>query len=293
MIVIRIFYIRKRSLGGKYEDENLDIPDYRNTIRGWNMVHPEDTEIFEAYCDSMDNGDESYSYEYRTLTDDDTYMWQRYEGNTIRDDEGHIVKIFGKTLNVDKEHRERETLKMKLQIDSLTGLLNKGTFKEELAKFFSRYQRGLAVEQHAVYIMDIDNFKRINDTYGHMFGDYVLEQYAGQIKDVFKEPDVVGRIGGDEFAVIKKGISNCDEAKNYAKQLTDKVRSLQLMNEAKITTSIGIAIFPTSGTGYTEIFEAADGALYYVKNNGKDGYAVYDDTMKHTLAKPVSVKGLK
>lgn len=279
------FLHQEKKLGGKYEDDNLDIPDYRNTIRGWGIVHPEDVAIFEAYCDSMDNGDESYSYEFRTLTDDENYMWQRYEGNTIRDENGKIIKIIGKTLNVDREYKVREALKMESRKDALTGLLNKGVFEEEMAKFFSRYQRGLAAEHHAVYIMDIDNFKGINDTYGHIFGDYVLEQYASQLKAVFQEQALVGRIGGDEFAVLKKRIVSRPEAEKYAKQLNARVRKMELKNGARITTSIGIAIFPADGQEFRGVFRAADIALYDVKNNGKDGYAFYNEADEYTIKK--------
>ena len=279
------FLHQEKKLGGKYEDDNLDIPDYRNTIRGWGIVHPEDVAIFEAYCDSMDNGDESYSYEFRTLTDDENYMWQRYEGNTIRDEKGNILKIIGKTLNVDREYKAREALKMESRKDALTGLLNKGVFEEEMAKFFSRYQRGLALDHHAIYIMDIDNFKGINDTYGHIFGDYVLEQYANQLKEVFQEQALVGRIGGDEFAVLKKKIVSRPEAEKYAKQLNAKVREMELKNGAKITTSIGIAIFPVDGQEFRGVFRAADIALYEVKNNGKDGYAFYNEADEYTVKK--------
>ncbi|MCI8508084.1 MAG: diguanylate cyclase [Lachnospiraceae bacterium] len=279
------FLHQEKKLGGKYEDDNLDIPDYRNTIRSWGIVHPEDVAIFEAYCDSMDNGDESYSYEFRTLTDDETYTWQRYEGNTIRDEKGNIIKIIGKTLNVDREYKAREALKMESRKDALTGLLNKGVFEEEMAKFFSRYQRGLASEHHAIYMMDIDNFKGINDTYGHIFGDYVLEQYARQLKAVFQEQALVGRIGGDEFAVLKKKIVSRPEAEKYAKQLNKKVREMELKNGAKITTSIGIAIFPADGQEFRGVFRAADIALYDVKNNGKDGYAFYNEADEYTVKK--------
>ena len=167
----------------------------------------------------------------------------------------------------------------------MTGLLNKGVFEEEMAKFFSRYQRGLASEHHAIYIMDIDNFKGINDTYGHIFGDYVLEQYASQLKAVFQEQALVGRIGGDEFAVLKKRIVSRPEAEKYAKQLNTRVREMELKNGARITTSIGIAIFPADGQEFRGVFRAADIALYDVKNNGKDGYAFYNEADEYTIKK--------
>ncbi|MGN0437625.1 MAG: diguanylate cyclase domain-containing protein [Lachnospiraceae bacterium] len=278
----------EKKIGGKYENENLDIPDYRNTIRGWGMIHPDDMAIFEAYCDSMDNGEECYSYDFRSLTDDETYTWQRYEGNTIRDENGNIIKIIGKTINVDREYKEREELKRQSRMDSLTGLLNKGAFQEEMAKTFSRYQRGLLPELHAVYIMDVDNFKGINDTYGHLFGDYVLEEYAAQLKDVFREEAIIGRIGGDEFAVVKKIVS-IYEAEKYAKQFMYRIRKMQLKNHAKITTSIGISMFPADGYEGTGLFRAADIALYDVKNHSKDGYAFYNEGTQYAIKKETTV----
>lgn len=272
----------EKKLPGKYENENLDIPDYRNTVRGWGIIHPDDMMIFEAYCDSMDRGDESFCYDYRTLRDDNTYTWQRVDGNTVRDVDGNIINVIGKTFNVDREYKDKEDLRMRACTDSLTGLLNKGAFQEELNRMITNGQLGKRVEFHAIYVMDIDNFKGINDNYGHLFGDYVLEEYANQIKEVFNEQAVIGRIGGDEFAVIVKGIFGRDEAEKYAKKLNKKVWELALDQNAHITTSIGIAIYPTDGREGKDIFQAADTALYNVKNHGKNGYAFYNETYHYS-----------
>ncbi|MGN0496257.1 MAG: diguanylate cyclase domain-containing protein [Lachnospiraceae bacterium] len=267
----------EKKLPGKYENENLDIPDYRNTIKGWGIIHPDDMMVFEEYCDSMDRGEESFRYDFRTLRDDNTYSWQRVEGNTVRDMDGNIIKIIGKTYNVEQEYRDREDLRMRSCTDSLTGLLNKGAFYDELNRVIVNGRLEKNPKFHAIYIMDIDNFKGINDNYGHLFGDYVLEEYANQVKYVFDKHSVVGRIGGDEFAVIKKDVSNREEVENYAKKLNKLVRELELERDAHITTSIGIALFPMDANEKDDIFQAADAALYDVKEHGKDGYAFYNE----------------
>lgn len=127
-------------------------------------------------------------------------------------------------------------------------------------------------------IMDVDYFKQVNDTYGHMVGDKVLKIFGRLLAKQFREKDIVGRIGGDEFMVLICNIKDMEIAKGRAKKLIDEVRALQIPELAGsgITISVGIAYSPDHGTAFMELYRHADTALYQVKRGGRDGFSVYE-----------------
>ncbi|MBE5964105.1 MAG: diguanylate cyclase [Lachnospira sp.] len=127
----------------------------------------------------------------------------------------------------------------------------------------------------ALLLIDIDNFKEVNDNWGHICGDHTLIDVVEIIKSVFKEDSVIGRFGGDEFMVIMKNTYDKELVYDRAKDLCEAVRKLDVDGDVnkKITISIGISFYPDEGASYESLMQKADEALYSIKNNGKDGYA--------------------
>lgn len=124
----------------------------------------------------------------------------------------------------------------------------------------------------ALFMIDTDNFKQINDTEGHMIGDIVLTEMASGMKKIMRDSDVVGRIGGDEFTIFMKNISSVKDAEKKAEELLYMFRHLFQKEKSflKVTCSIGIAIYPKDGTTFKEIYARADKALYQAKIIGKN-----------------------
>lgn len=270
-----------RKLKGKYQDELLIVEDFRNTAisKGW--ICPEDIPVFEAYCDSMDRGDELINYDLRALGDNGEYIWLRYQGAVLRDSDGNPNIIMGRTINIDREYKDHEKLVQKTERDALTGLYNRATAKEKAEQYFAHSNSEKTSECSSFMIIDIDNFKQANDQWGHLFGDILLETFAGLIENLFESTDIVGRIGGDEFVVLQKGIIKPDQIEKYAKAICDIARKqLNLVrSNSGITVSVGIAVFPTDGKDYETLYRKADVALYRAKSMGKDQYALYDPCM--------------
>lgn len=151
------------------------------------------------------------------------------------------------------------------RIDQLTNVLNKATIENICRQHVEEY--GL-MRQFAIMIIDVDNFKNINDSYGHQHGDQILKSISASIKHVFKE-DTVGRIGGDEFMVlIKRPLSRG--------QLTSQAESF--LNEVETPCTIGISVNDQTIHSYQELFQQADKALYHAKQNGKNTYGFYDES---------------
>ncbi len=172
-------------------------------------------------------------------------------------------------------------LDLKAQNDLLTGLLNKLTFEEFAANVLNS---SLESENRALVIIDLDNFKGINDNFGHAMGDKVIADTGEMIRSVFSDDDYLGRIGGDEFCVmINKHISDPAEFRSYVAERCSKVGEsfvkISDNNGCKVSASIGAALFPADGRSFEELYAACDTALYRSKEHGKNMYSFYDETV--------------
>ena len=172
------------------------------------------------------------------------------------------------------DDRINENLKLyeEARTDSLTKLLNKAYSTQLIQNFIEKKKNG------ALFIIDIDNFKSVNDTMGHLFGDEVIVSVANGIKSVFRHTDAVGRIGGDEFMVYMKDITDREAVSKKAEAVCDTVSNIYTgeNQKVKISASVGIAIFPEDAGNYSELFKMADHALYFTKNRGKNGFSFFD-----------------
>lgn len=170
--------------------------------------------------------------------------------------------------------REQEALREKASRDSYTKLLNRGTMEELVTRALRKSGSGM---EHAYIIMDVDNFKQINDIYGHCMGDSLILELSSLLKVHFEEDDYIGRMGGDEFAVFSEHITSRTDMIERAEQLLADLRNrkarIGLKEEPSV--SIGIAFSPEAGTDFKEIYSNADAALYSIKKNNKNGIAVY------------------
>lgn len=170
---------------------------------------------------------------------------------------------------------ELEALNSKLKIraenDLLTGLYNKITSELLISDYLETEGKN---GRHALFVIDIDNFKNVNDEMGHLIGDRALIDTAAGINDSFRISDIKGRIGGDEFIVLLKNIASDEDIRKKAEDLCRLFKSIKVYN-GQISGSVGAAVYPDHGTTYTELFEIADKAMYHSKELGKDGYYIY------------------
>lgn len=166
-------------------------------------------------------------------------------------------------------------LKKHASIDSLTGLLNKSSSEEELAKVCK-------TSTGALMMIDLDSFKLVNDIHGHSMGDKILISFADIIRDAFRPTDIIGRMGGDEFIAFCQDMRDEHGIENKSKFINENLikAAKNLMGEdmnIPLGASIGCALVPNHGTDFKELFKKADAALYTVKQNGKHGYNIYKE----------------
>ena len=237
-------------------------------------IHPEDEEKAREAIRELNEGTGRSMCEVRLLDTSGRYVWYRNSMMAVRDEDGKIVKVLGVITNVNEEKLRMQIMEDCAKKDPLTGLLNK-TVTEEMVSL----QLGKPEEKCALFIVDIDNFKNVNDTLGHLYGDAALSEIAHAIKGVFRDSDVMGRIGGDEFLVCMTGVPGRDIVAAKAASLLAAVRRSYSKEDVRcsISASIGVSLFPEDGFTFAGLVDKADRALYYVKQHGKDSAAFYDE----------------
>ncbi len=194
----------------------------------------------------------------------------------VFDENGNVSGIIALINDVTEKELMKLELERRSRTDGLTGLLNKGA-AEDLARM---KMAGCTREgkKSVLMIIDVDDFKNVNDSFGHIVGDRVLATIGRIINNCFKGRDVVGRIGGDEFLVLLRDIDSHDAVRALADTLQNEVLNA-FSGDLKrcVSLSIGIAVCPEHGTTYEKLFAAADDALYYVKSNGKMSSKIYGE----------------
>lgn len=188
----------------------------------------------------------------------------------LRDGAGRIHSIIGKLVDISEEEKEREQLISKSQLDGLTGLYNALTTKEAVIKSISSKDAG---KTDAFLIMDCDCFKEINDIYGHLMGDRMLENIGNGLRSTFRQSDIIGRIGGDEFCVYMHDIPSVEFVRLRCKLLANNIR--ELTKEFPVDISIGIVELKEP-IPYESLFKQADDALYIAKGNGGAQTVIYN-----------------
>lgn len=175
-----------------------------------------------------------------------------------------------------KTHKASQELEEKADTDQLTGLSNKSATERKIKEYMTETPKAPGM----LILFDVDNFKKINDTMGHSFGDEVLQALGQQISTNFRVTDVVGRIGGDEFMVFLKNINGEEIVQREAAKINFFFRNFTVGSYVKYspTASIGVAMFPKDGDNFEKLYKAADSALYQSKKNGKNQLTFYSDT---------------
>lgn len=265
-------YVLSRKLGGKWSTTNMVIENYQEQMHKWGFVHPDDWANFDEFCAAMDRGDEHISYEVRQVSDESVFVWFRYVGIPVYDKDHKPYKIMGKTMDITEEKKNQELLEQKAERDSLTDLYNKAKMRKLVEKHIRRAD---AHDEGAFLIIDIDDFKSINDTYGHLYGDEVLIKVANILLISTGLEDYAGRIGGDEFCVFCRGENAGQHAMETAERISQMADRVQLSGR-RVTLSMGISKYPADAATYEDLYQKADQALYRVKHSGKNAFSVYD-----------------
>lgn len=230
----------------------LEPEEYRRQVSRY-FSHPDDEEVIAKAFASVLKGEPAV-YEARMKAGQSAFVWCRIHVTPILED-GRPVRMIGVVTDITDIKEKTDRLKKAANLDRFTGLYNKDYAATVIQDILSKDNR-----QHALVLLDIDNFKSFNDTYGHDEGDKILKAISRRIKRTFRQTDVGGRFGGDEFIVLVQNLS--DDA-----WLRDTLAGLTRfqVDDFVCTTSIGVSLFPQDAGAFQELFKKADQALYHAK----------------------------
>lgn len=182
--------------------------------------------------------------------------------------------------NIDETKRQEIGLKEKAQQDSLTSLLNKKTAETMINDVFCTSDKDA---RHALLMLDLDNFKKVNDSLGHAFGDKVLVEFSQEMRRAFRGDDIIGRIGGDEFILLVRNYGRLETLQWRVLELCSKLVKTYVngLEKYTVSASIGVSLFPEHGRTYKELQKKADNALYYSKGHGKNTFTFYKKELSY------------
>lgn len=250
--------------------------DSLKTIERASHLYPKDVQPFIDLAKSIVNGLPYGEIDVRIANIEGRYIWCRFRMTAQFNNQGQPIRVVGLIMDIDDEKRRTQELTQRAQQDSLTKLFNKDTAVTKIQNIIKTMQE---FEYYALMMLDLDDFKFINDSYGHMFGDVIISQAAQLLKNIFQDTDIVSRFGGDEFLIFIP--YNGDDM--FLQEKADRIIKnllqvhLQDNHQLVLTCSIGISRFPADGKSFQDLFKACDLALYYAKRKGKNQYAYYDE----------------
>lgn len=180
-------------------------------------------------------------------------------------------------------HESNRKLRLLAECDSLTGLSNRYLFDANLRSAILRARRH--EETLALFFIDLDNFKAVNDTLGHQKGDELLKTIANKLMHIVREGDTICRLGGDEFAILAYNFESRDYIVKMANRILEEIRNTYFLDgtEFPISCSIGIALYPESGAEATDMLKAADLAMYQAKSIGKNNFHFYSESLQRLV----------
>lgn len=247
----------------------------RNVVRE-QIVHPDDVHKNQMLYQRA-SGDEKYNEEIiRLRQGSGRYIWCSV-GLTSISPSGAPSRVVGVIKDVDKEQRRVRRMQSEVQRDALTGLYNKKFVQKKIEEYL---QGEGSNEPHAFFMIDIDRFKEINDTLGHLKGDAVITEFAQRLRSPLSSSDFIGRIGGDEFGVLVKNICSKELAEQKANEIIREAHHLQTGQGIPLSCSIGISLYRVDGLTYGELYHKADTALYQAKRAGRDRACFYGARMQ-------------
>ena len=237
-----------------HNKKTREITGYSSYVKKNPIVHSDHVAMFTQALIGAVASEKEGELEYLSAISGGGYRWHRTYYKSVLGADGKVASVMGRINDIHAEVLEREKMNYQAQIDGLTGIYRKETVFEKMKEFVKE-----APEAEFYFsLIDLDDFKTINDQYGHQYGDKVLKEAADMILNIYAEDSIVGRFGGDEFVALTKNVS-AQVVTRKAEELIDKV-----------PCCIGIVPWE-AGMDITQIFDWADDNMYEAKRNGKGG----------------------
>lgn len=259
-------------------------------------VHPDDEAMFRRAVSSAIQRGSALGLDCRIVPGQGPVRFVHVQAEILHDPEGNPVSFSGTIQDISERKRAEEQIRLLAYFDGLTGLPNRVSFHDRLRKVLSTAER--KGQLAAVMFLDLDNFKRINDSLGHSAGDLLLQGVAERLGALVRFSDtlsrdrdpggegVLSRLGGDEFTILLPGLTRPEDAAKVARRILESLRPPFPLggSEVSATASIGIGIFPQDGANPEELLRNADAALYHAKDLGRNNFQFYAPSLNEMAA---------
>lgn len=270
------FSPRWKSMLGYEEPEIDSTPD-----EWFSRIHPDEIKWIEAQITAHLNGQtRHFEIEHRMRHRSGTYRWMLSRGYAVRDSNGRAYRMAGSQTDITERKQAEHQLVHHALHDNLTGLANRTLFMDRLQQAIGRSKR-LTGYRFAVLFMDLDRFKVLNDSLGHVVGDQLLIAIARRLESCLRSVDTIARLGGDEFTILLEGIHDAEDACHLADRIHQSLQEPFNLTGQEVFTSasIGIALSETEYDRPEELLRNADTAMYRAKTLGRSRHALFDTAM--------------
>jgi diguanylate cyclase (GGDEF)-like protein/PAS domain S-box-containing protein len=282
LITNKIYFSPRWKMMMGYEEHEID-----NDPDDWlNRIHPLDREKFNQTLSAhLEGQSPHFECEYRICLENDSIQWFRVRGLAIRNEHNQPERIAGSQTDITEYYKVREQLTHDALHDPMTGLPNRTLFMDRISQAIKKSRRR---ENYlcAVLFLDLDRFKLINDSLGHIAGDRLLIEVASRLRECLRTEDTIARLGGDEFVILLDNIKNSDDSVNIAQKILNTFRKSFMIDGQEIfsSASIGIALGGPEYDSPDELLRDADTAMYRAKHLGKNRYELFGNNLRvHAL----------
>ncbi|MEG1801009.1 MAG: GGDEF domain-containing protein, partial [Oscillospiraceae bacterium] len=239
------------------------------------LVDSSSADTYLQFFKSINSGKPSAGCEIKCNFSTGT-VWYNMEYTMISGTNGEPYAVISAADITERKNAENEILKRSME-DSLTGALNRKAFEEKATEFLKQNKS----QKHGIVMLDLDNFKGINDNFGHIMGDNVLFDTCARLSSTLKEGELISRPGGDEFMLLLKNIAaeGCVPIDARLQGMVDVVRK-EIKPGTFTSASLGFSIYPDNGKTFEELYRTADLAVYSAKENGRNQYVIYSKALE-------------
>lgn len=271
----------------------MDQEEGCGTLEVWlDRVLEEDRERLEhALTQHVEGVVPHFEQEYRIMHEDGKIRWMLSRGLALRDENGKAYRVAGSQNDITARKKFEEQLLHDALHDSLTGLPNRALFMDRLDHAIEREKRNPDYT-FAVLFLDLDHFKIINDSLGHLLGDRLLVQIAERLKTCVRAVDTIARFGGDEFTILLEEIRDISDAKHVAARISQVLEDSFSLEDHEVYTTASVGIAPSIDAHSTpeDLIRDADTAMYRAKAKGGTCHVVFDQTMHDQVVRRLKIE---
>lgn len=263
------------------------------TIEKWfNVILSEDQDRFVRNLNKYitEPQKKHFQIEYRIQMPDNKIKWIRTRGMATWDKSGIPIRVAGSITDITEQKLSDEKIHQLAYYDAMTGLPNRSLLMDRFIIAAANAQR--KGKKVAVFFLDLDNFKTINDTIGHSFGDELLLKVGEQLKMKLRKSDTLARLGGDEFIMLQANVKDMEEVFHLAVRMLEIFKSPWVLDKREfyVTASIGISIYPNDGSDLQELMKNADAAMYRAKESGKNNFQVFTQELNLRIMQRMEIE---